>query len=105
MSWIHCSTGFTFTTDRVSTCSRATSSRQVGVLSISTAFQIVADGNRLKNNRAQGNRTGIHVTSHGNTLTGNAGSGNNVDASDDDPNCDDNVWKNNQFGLTQPCVR
>ena len=75
-------------------------------LSNSTAFQIAADGNRLKNNRAQGNQTGIHVTSHGNTLTRNAGSGNNVDASDDDPNCDDNVWKNNQFGLTQPaCVQ
>ena len=71
-----------------------------GFVSNSTAFQIAADGNRLKNNRAQGHQIGIHVTSHGNTLTGNAGSGNNADAIDDDPNCDDNVWKNNQFGLT-----
>ena len=78
----------------------------VGVLSNSTAFQIAADGSRLKNNRAHGNQTGIYVTSHGNTLTRNAGSGNDVDASDADPNCDDNVWKNNQFGLTLPaCVQ
>ena len=76
-----------------------------GFISTSTAFQIDTDGNHLKNNRAQGNQIGLHVTSHANTLTRNAGSGNDIDAIDDDPNCDDNVWKNNQFGLTQACIR
>jgi large repetitive protein len=71
---------------------------------------IGTSGNEIRGNTASSNFVdGIlsQAGSTGNSIRGNTALGNGVnDLEDDNPNCDSNIWKGNEFGTAnQPCIQ
>jgi parallel beta-helix repeat protein len=83
--------------------------RNTARASVNDGFTFSYGGNNVvRNNVATGNAgTGISVLSGvtGNEFVGNIATGNGQDLNDGNPDCDNNIWRDNQFETASACIQ